>query len=63
MSPPWNSDQPPWRALGAPQIVGEAALHVLVDVVEEMFEQNALGGDGGVGFERKHEMAVGGLHG
>jgi hypothetical protein len=46
------------RALDAAQIVGEPRLHVAVDVVEEMLEQDVLGGNGGVGLEREHEMPV-----
>ena len=46
-------------ALMAPDEGGEAGLHLRVDLVQEMLEQNMLGRDGGIGFQWKDPMAVG----
>ena len=45
-------------ALMAPDEGGKAGLHFRVDLVQEMLEQNMLGRNSGIGFERKDPVAV-----
>ena len=46
------------RALGLPQIAGDALLQAGLDIAEIMLQQDVFGRDRGVGFELEHPMAV-----